>query len=211
MACLNPTYSNCIEFSADLTAKLSALGYTATNLEQFLLIVAEKGVAKLSDQVYALQQTVNSISTSTLKANAKSFGLKSGSTDIVKLNNRSVDYSLIGTTLNYDFSGLRSDLPSDIAYLSARADAVDLNGRKTSIKGSNNSLTIALPANVTFSVDLRSPNGNLTLEKSVYLESDVEKSTTLNVRDFTSAPADQTVQESLEMLSAEVSLLKQRL
>lgn len=210
--CLVEYQSDCVKFSVDLKTKLSKLGYTSTNLSDLLLeFITKTGGNTISTELADLRKVVEGISADTLPANAKMFGLRTGSTDMVKVENKSVEYSLDGQELTYNFKHLVENLPEGIVYLQARADVVDSGGKRVSISGKNNTVTVpSLPATATLSLDVKSANGNMTLERSIYLESDVDKSAVLHVRDFTAAPADLKVSEAISQLSAEVALLKQR-
>lgn len=173
--------------------------------------IISKSGADLKTTVEALQNTVNNISTDTLPANSRLFGLRSGGVDAAKITNRFVEYSVEDQKLTYSFSKMLQDLPENVSYLSSRVDVVDNQGKRTSIKGAKNDLTVSnVPFDATFSIDVKSVNGILTFEKVVHVESDIEAASTLDVRDFTIAPADLTVQQYQEILAAEIALLKQR-
>jgi hypothetical protein len=209
MSYLTPTYSNAIVFTKDLTTALGKLGYKSTNLEEFLLEMVKK--ESLAEKVAALETAVKGISADTLSSNAKSYGLKTGAADVVKIANRSVEYSVENQQLTYDFSKLTKELPQGIVYLGSRVDVVDDRGKRASIKGKNNTLALSGPATATFSIDLKSANGSLTLEKAVRLDGNTSSNLLLNERDFTTGEGDLTIKEHIERLSATVALLNQRI
>lgn len=209
MSYLTQTYSNAIVFTKDLTAKLGKLGYKSTNLEEFLVELVKK--ESLSTKVAALEEAVKNISADTIPSNAKPYGLQTGAADAVKIENRSVEYSVEGQQFTYDFSNLTKGLPEGIVYLGARVDVVDDQGKRASIKGKSNVLSLNGPSTATFSIDLKSANGSLTLEKAVRLDGNVNKATPLNVRDFTTGEGALSIKEHLESLSASVALLKQQI
>lgn len=209
MSYLTPTYSNAIVFTKALTTELGKLGYSSTNLEEFLVEFIKK--ESLSGRISALETAVKNINADTLPSNAKPYGLKTGSADAVKIENRSVEYSVEGQQFTYDFSTLTKELPEGIVYLGARVDVVDDQGKRASIKGKSNVLSLNGPSTATFSIDLKSANGSLTLEKAVRLDGNVSKSTPLYVRDFTTGEGNLTIKEHLESLSASVALLNQRI
>lgn len=209
MACLKEINSECITFSVALQARLAAVGYTAKTFDDLIMEIVTKSGGNLEAQIKDLRKIVSEFNADTIPAGAKMFGLRSGSVDAVKITNRSVEYSADGEEFTYDFSKLIQELPEDIVYLGARVDVVDDKGKRASIQGKRNNLKVpSIPATATLSLDLKSANGNLTLEKVVYIESDVDKSSILNVRDFTSAPADLTIKGAIEALAAEVALSK---
>lgn len=210
MSCLSPIYSDCIQFTASLKARLSKLGYTSQTFEDLLVEIITKGGKDLTAEVNGLKDTIANLSGENIPAKARMFGLRTGSVDAAQIKNRYVEYVVDGQQLTYDFSKLISELPINISYLGARVEAVDNQGRKVSIQGKKNLLEVpSVPATLHFSLDLRSANGNLTLEKSVYVESDADKQATLNVRDFTVAPEDASIKDAIEALSAEATLQKQ--
>ncbi len=213
MSCLNPVYAHCIEFSASLQAKLVELGYDSTNLGDFILefLITKKGGTDVSSELAKLREEVGSISAANLKVGTSLYGLKSGSVDAAKLQNRNVNYTLVGEELTYDLSSITDNLPVDIKYVGARVDVLADSGKRSSITGKRNVVQVpALPAQAKVTLDLRGPNGNLTLERTIALSTDADKSIPMNVNDLTNAPADVSIQEAIKILSAEVALQKQK-
>ena len=176
MACLVEYNPDCITFGVELKTKLNKLGYTSTNLTEFLLeFITKQGGNNVSTELASLKKVVEGISADTLPANAKMNGLRTGSTHSIRVENKSVDYSLGGQEFTYDFKNLIDNLPSDIVYLKSRADIVDSKGKRVSISGKNNTVTVpSLPATATLSVDVNTVDGGMTFERSIYLENDVE-------------------------------------
>lgn len=214
MPSINPVPAKSVEFTTSTKRVLEQHGYASTDIESFILeLLTKQGGTSVSSELQELREKVEAISADTLMVNARMYGLGTASVDAIKLQNRVVQYSLIGNELSYDFSALVKDLPPDMKYLSARADVIDANtGKKlVSVKGKKNSIQVPnLPATATLFIEVRGPNGNLTLDKRVELTADVDKSAPLNVTDFTVSPDSQPIKQAVETLAAQVALLKQR-
>lgn len=209
--CLQNYYTNCIEFSAALKARLSALGYTAESFDDLIVEIIAKGGSNLSEQVSALKTTVENISADTIKVNAKMFGLTQGSVDAANVTYRNFEYAYVGGDLTFNLSGLKDNLPQGVSYLKARVDVLDPQGEKISRQGLEGVIPgVKAGSTVTFSLDGLTKYGTITLDKNVYLESDVEKTGVMNIRDFSNAPADLTLREFAEVVAANVAIVKQK-
>lgn len=212
MSCLYPVYGNCIIFTVQTKEKLKALGYNVSDLEELLLALVEKGNGGVVQEIANLQRQISDIYDGNIPANARLFGLKTGSVDAAKINTRTVDYSVSGDRLTYDFSKIKTALPAEAQYLSARVEVVDETGKKTSAAGLSGVINApSLPATLHFSMDLKTKNGILTLNNTARVSGDVEHSTLLNINDYTVSDSNLTIREYSEALAAELVQLKSKI
>jgi hypothetical protein len=202
-------YTSEIEFSAGLKSRLKTLGYKASNFEDLLIEIISKG--DLSAVVGKLQTAIDSISTDTLPAGSRTFGLGAGSVDGVKITNRSVEYATTGDSFSYSLSNLKDNLPAGFQAVSAKAVVVDANGKQSSVSGLGSKIKVpSFPATAKVTTVVQTPNGRIELEKEILISPHGSGTSTLEVRDFTTAPADLKQRELNELFAAEIALLKQK-
>ena len=210
--CLSKTYSNCIYFTVATIEKLAARGYSAQNLDEFLIEIIDKSGGNVTAQLDDLKTALDEVSTKSLPANARTFGLKTGGVEANKLTNRKVDYTLVGQNFSYDLSGLKAELPTGFKLLSATASVVDDAGKRSSVRGTGSTVKAAsLPITAKISATIQTPSGQLELEKELHLTGDSSGSSTLNVNDLTAAAADLKQHEFNELVASELALLRQKL
>lgn len=212
MACLTPIYTNCIVFTAGFTARLKDLGYQAGTFEDLLIEIIEKGGPNTASQIASLQAAVSAIDTKSLPANARTFGLSTGSVDAAQISDRSVAYAQKGKEFTYDLTALKAGLPTGFTFLGASVSVVGADGKRSSVRGPMAKLQVSsLPAQAQIVANVQTANGLLSLEKSLYISADAESTATLTVRDLNDAPADLKQHEFNELIAAEVVALKQRM
>lgn len=204
---LLPTYSNEIKFTTSLQSQLRAMGIAATNFEEWILEVSSKSGVSQSQ----LDEAVSSITGDSMQVTAKTYGIKSGAQDMVKIQDRVVEYEIHDKNLTYNFDKLLGNVPEGVVHLGSRVDVVSDTGKKSSVKGSKAVVPIpAFPATVNFSAEFKTANGPVTLEKSVYVEGESSKIQPLDIKDLSNAPANLSPNQAFDLLFAEIALLKQR-
>jgi hypothetical protein len=191
-----------VTLPADVVAQLKTAGVKAETLNDLLIELA-------SSRLFATDDTPSaSVAASAIAAGARTFGLGGASLEAVKLTEKKVGYSVEDNTVSFDFEPIKAALPADITFVSSRVSGVSESGVPVSVKNTKGSLQLPEnPSTVTFQVNLMTASGNLSLVKTVPVKTG-EGTAVLDVFDQTSAPADMTVQENLELLNAEVALLK---
>lgn len=211
MSCLTPVYTNCITFTAGLTARLKALGYEATTFEDLLIEMIQKEGASAAAKITALEAAVQDISTETLPANVRMFGLSTGSVDAAGLPERTLTYKQAGNQFTFDLTAVKNALPAGYSFLGANVTLVGADGKRAVSKGTLGTMQAPqLPAQAVVAANIQTANGLITLEKNLYISGDVESTATLTAKDLNTAPADLTLKQAVEVLSAEVVALKQR-
>lgn len=211
MACLVPTYSNCIVFTASFIDKLSKLGYSSTNLEDFILEFINNPNSSVQSQLATLSQAVKNLSTENLPANSRTFGLGTGSVDAVKLSNKSVEYSVTDDSFTFSLEGIKRELPTGFRALKGSAVVIGSTGKKSSVNSLGSTLKTTLPATAQISMSIQTSNGILELNKEILLTSNGSGSALLETKDLTTAPQNLSQQGMNELLAAELVALKQKL
>lgn len=208
---INPTYSNTILFSEGLVNRLALAGFKAKTFEDYIIELASKSGPQIQDEIAALESKVDSISTKTLPAGAKTYGLSTKSVDAVKLTNRSVDYTVSDNDFIYDFSDLKSQLPTGYAFLGGNVSVIDAQGKKTFARGNMQSMKIgSFPATANVSAQVKSPSGTLELERTLLLTGNVEAAAVLDLRDTSGSDSDLTQSDFNALVSAAIVQLQQK-
>lgn len=187
-----------VGLSPELRNKLTALGISS--LEDLL----EMLVDEVSKPV-----TKETVSASSLPAEARTFGLGGGSSQAAKLTDRTFSYTTSSDFFTYDISNIKDNLPSGIVY---QGTSVVLTGKgRTASRTSSGS--IALPESADqakVSVTLKTEFGNLVLDKTFPITKDSSGAVLLEVNDQSAAPSALSVAENIELLNGAVANLLSR-
>lgn len=187
-----------VGLSTDLISKLAKLGIQVSTFDDLIELIVETASKPQETEV---------VSAATLPSEARTYGLGGGSSQAVKITDKTFHWSSNGDFLTYDISNIKSSLGHGITYISTN---VSLTGKgRTASRASSGS--IALPENVTqatVSVNLQTEFGALILKKTFPVTASSSGSVVLDTDDQSAAPTNLTVSEHLDLLSAKISQLE---
>jgi hypothetical protein len=189
-----------VGLSPDLRNKLSALGISANSFDDLIELIVEAATKPTETET---------ISIGDLPSEARTFGLGGGSSQAVKLTERTFKFEANDMSLSYDVSNIKKQLPEGVTHVSTN---VTLTGKGRSASRASSG-SIALPEDVTQGkVDLTfaTEYGTLVMTKTFPVGKNQSGSVVLDVDDQSAAPTNLKVSEHLELLSAAVSRLQQK-
>jgi hypothetical protein len=189
-----------VGLSPDLRNKLSALGISANSFDDLIELIVEQATKPTESET---------ISIGDLPSEARTFGLGGGSSQAVKLTERTFKFEANDMSLSYDVSNIKKQLPEGVTHVSTN---VTLTGKGRSASRASSG-SIALPEDVTQGkVDLTfaTEYGTLVMTKTFPVGKNQSGSVVLDVDDQSAAPTNLKVSEHLELLSAAVSRLQQK-
>lgn len=190
-----------IGLSASLRSKLASIGLEVETFDDLLLALVQEAT-KTPDK--------EEISSSTLKANARTFGLGGGSAVAAKITDKAFNYSTTASKFTFDASNIQKALPADVAYLSTTVTVGTGRDKSTARQTAG---TIDLPETadqVQVEIELLASEGTIRLKKKFPITKNTEGVVALETDDLTAAPADLLVSENLELLNKAVAELQSR-
>lgn len=208
---MDPIESFNIRLSSSLQERLRALGYQINTFDQ----LAEKMVSVLESvsKVAELETKLSNLTAESLSSKARSFGLKEGSVEANKLRSKTAKITREGDQITYDFDDIIKGIPSDMTVVNSTFSMVSGDGRNRA-GGTGNKGVKTIPGSnstASFAVNIQTKKGIISLTRTVPLpEADGESEITLDVRDMTTSVTEMNIAQHLEVLSATVASLSQK-
>ena len=180
---------------------------------------------KITEKVDQVADKVNNLTVDDLKTSAATFSV--GSTTSVsssRIVNKEFTYSTAVEDkqfrVNYDMSNIIYSMPKDYKVIGGSLKVQGNNKNATlvgSTAGTVGSIAVpssSIPANLNFSLRVKTPDGDVELARTISVQSlqEVSAGSTLAVRDLTApTSSDLTQKQYNESIAGEVSILKQEL
>jgi hypothetical protein len=151
---------------------------------------------------------VANVSSETLMAGARTFGLGGGGTQAAKITERAFNYTVTGDTFDYDVSNIKSNLPADIGYLSTTVSVKGSGKTPASSRASMGSISLPSGADqVQVKLTLQTTDGQLNMTKTFPISKNSNGTVALQMEDNTSSPSDMSVKQNIELLNRAVAEL----
>ncbi len=212
MSILDPTYSNNILLSQEAKNRLRTLGFSYETFDE--LVGSMIDVLEVKKKLTTLEESISQLSGKGLASEAKTFGLKSGSVQAEKLATKKVTYKREGDKFTYNFDDIIKGIPSEMTYVTSSVNVVGAKGARAA--GGGNAGILDIPGGsptAVMEINIQTPKGAITLSGSLLVPTGDEEGTLLlaNTKDFTEGGSGLVVDDHLELLSAEVVAIKQKL
>lgn len=217
------TFAKYTLLSRDTQNTLSNIGVSPdasgrVNVEQAIERLAE--LADNSETAELIATALSSVTGADIPSGAKASG---ESVNAALITYRTFEFSTMRSgaqvTITYDMSVFVNNLQDSNEYrkggmrvVRARAEAVDSNGKRSTITGSSQSFTAELyPLTLLFSVLIQTANGNVELKAETYVTTDTDNSLNLVARPQPTEPVTLTIAQFLETLFSKFSENSQRI
>lgn len=190
-----------IGLSSDLRKKLTALGIEVETFDELLLAIVEE-ITKVPE--------TKEISSDTLLAGARTYGLGGGSAVASKITDKAFSFTTTDSAFTFDVANIKNALPADVSYLGTTVTVGTGRDKSTSRQSAG---TIELPATAdqaTVEIDLLAAEGTLRLKKQFPVSKNTSGTVALETDDLTAAPAQLLIRENFELLNKAVTELLSR-
>lgn len=190
-----------VGLSPDLRNKLATLGITADSFDDLIELIIETATKPTE---------VQSVSASTLSSGARTFGLGGGSSQAVKISDKTFSWESNDLTFSYNAENIKKSLPDGMTYVGANVTLTG-KGRPSSARATAGS--ISLPDGVTqakVNITANTEYGTVVLTKTFPVSANSSGSVILETDDLSAAPSNLSVQDHLELLSSHVARLEQK-
>lgn len=190
-----------VGLSPELRNKLSALGISANSFDDLIELIVEQATKPTETQ---------EISIGDLPSEARTFGLGGGSSQAVKITDKTFSWATNDLTFSYDASNIRKSLPEGMTYISTN---VTLTGKGRSASRANAG-SLSLPEGVSqakVEITAQTDTGTVILEKVFPVSPSSSGSVVLSTNDQSAAPSNLTYKEHLELLSSKLATLEQKI
>ena len=190
-----------VGLSPELRNKLSALGISANSFDDLIELIVEQATKPTETQ---------EISIGDLPSEARTFGLGGGSSQAVKIKDKTFFWSSNDLVFSYDASNIKKALPTGMTYVGTN---VTLTGKGRSASRANAG-TLNLPEGVSqakVDITAQTEYGTVILTKTFPVSPSSSGSVVLDTDDQSAAPSNLTYKEHLELLSSKLATLEQKL
>lgn len=209
---LEPIGSQNIKLSDSVQKALKDAGHDIKTFDE--LVGAMVGALSVKTQLQNISERLNNLSAADLKSKASAYGLKSGSVEASKLATKTATITREGDNLTYDYNAIIKGTPSTMSFVGATASVTGGNGGGRTVDAGNTGV-LKIPSaasSAKLEVSIQTGKGVITLARTILVpEEDGTQEVVLDVNDYTTSISDMYISEHLEVLSAEVAALRQKI
>ncbi len=209
---LEPIGSQNITLSDSAQKALKAAGYDIQMFDD--LVGAMVGALGVKSQLQSISERLSNLSASDLKSNASAYGLKSGSVEASKLATKIATITREGDNFTYDYNAIIKGTPANMSVVGATASVTGGNGGGRTVDTGNTGV-LKIPSSASsakLEVSIQTGKGVITLTRTILVpEEDGTQEVVLDVNDYTTSITNMDVSQHLEVLSAEVAALRQKI
>jgi hypothetical protein len=191
-----------VGLSPDLRNKLSALGISANSFDDLIELIVEAATKPTETET---------ISIGDLPSEARTFGLGGGSSQAVKITDKTFAWSSNDLVFTYDANNVKKAVAdAGMTYVGTN---VTLTGKgRTAARTSAGSLS--LPEGVSqakVEITALTDVGTVILEKVFPVSPSSSGTVVLSTNDQSAAPSSLTYREHLELLSSKLATIEQKI